>query len=477
VPYLGLRLVTNMINFKNAVTTCFLIFLFPSFSYAEGFNTESRLANIKVFLKSGLSYLAHAQKKETIGTSQFKGEWECFEEVDKSTPRIGRRGYSAYDSNVFTTASIHNSLAEIFMSFPEYQEIIPMLDMALENTYLYRNLDKAKVSFNFWQKLPIPQYLIGRNESVDDYPMLRRGNHFHLQGKFVWKASNVEDDADDTSLVLASFKLHQKIFGKNKLNNPDWFPNQISDIFDDYRDQNRKNLNFYNLVNGQKRNSGAFMTWLGREGKVPVLGLIPRYGKQYIPFGTNDVDCVVNTNILGTLALFDEIASSQGAQSSCRVVKNMISKNKHRSCGVYYPNYYNLYYTASRAHTSGVRCLDGQIGHMENVLIKEQYKNGAWKSNNKDIVQSTAYALGTLMNYKNYARNLKIKKAVDRGIEYLLSKVTHSSNSKQLHWEGGIFFSGGRVFRSRVSFRSSPYTTALILDTLAKYRKELESFL
>jgi hypothetical protein len=442
--------------------------------FATNDSSNTKLEQVQSYLKSGLNYLKKSQKKETIGISQFKGEWECFEEVDKYTPRIGDKGYSAYDSNVFTTATIHNSLAAIYKDFPEYTEIKPMMDMALENTYLYRNLDKEKVMFNFWQQFTIPENLLSKGETVDDYPKLRRGNHFYLGGKFVWKASNVEDDADDTSLVLSSFKLHQELFGHNELNSPEWLPESIGDIFDDHRDIDRSNLNFYNLITDHDRNTGAFMTWLGNEGKFPGHKLIPSTDEQYIPFGTNDVDCVVNTNVLGALATYGELETTKGTQAACNVVNKAIETNNHRECGVYYPNAYNFYYTASRAYAEGVKCFEKNISHMEEVIISEQSKDGSWKVNKKDIIQSTAYAMGALMNFNNYS-NSKVKESIDKGIQFILDNAIHNVDKTETKWEGGIFFSGGRVFRDRVSFRSTPYTSVLILEILSKYRKELEA--
>jgi hypothetical protein len=441
--------------------------------FASSEPSNSKIELVQSYLSNGLNYLKRSQKQKTIGIKQFKGEWECYEDVDKYTPRIGDKDYSAYDSNVFTTATIHNSLAAIYKDFPEYNVIPKMMDMALENTYLYRNLDKEKVMFNFWQQFTIPEYLLSKGETVDDYPKLRRGNHFLLSGQFVWKASNVEDDADDTSLVLSSFKLHQELFGHNDLNTPEWLPETIGDIFDDHRDLDRSNLNFYNLVTGHDRNTGGFMTWLGTEGTFPGHKLIPSIDEQYIPFGTNDVDCVVNTNVLGALATYGELETTEGTESACKVVNKAIETNNHRSCGVYYPNAYNFYYTASRAYSEGVNCIEKNISHMEEVIISEQSADGSWKVDKKDILQSTAYAMGALMNFKNYS-NPKVKISVDKGINYLLESAIHNNDNTEINWKGGIFFSGGRVFRDRVSFRSTPYTTALILEVLSKYRKELE---
>ena len=111
---------------------------------------------------------------------------------------------------------------------------------------------------------------------------------------------------------------------------------------------------------------------------------------------------------------------------------------------------------------------------MEQTIISEQDQDGSWKVDKEDIIQSSAYAMGALLNFKNYS-NPTVRNSIDKGITYLLKNAIYTENKSQINWKGGIFFSGGRVFRDRVSFRSSPHTTALILEIFAKYRKELEA--
>lgn len=423
------------------------------------------MAMLKKTTERAINFLAASQVKETQGIKRFIGEWACYEDVDKTTPRIGDAGYSAYDSNLFTTATIHNSLAEIYKMDSSYSKIPGMLKLAMKNIILYKNEDKELPQFNFWQKLPIPENLLGKGETIDDYPYLRRGNHFHLMGKFVWYASNVQDDADDTSLAFTAYKLNQEVLGLTENNNPSWLNQPIAPVFDKWRDRNRTNFNIYNLTLGDFKETGAYLTWLGPEGIFPGHLMLPRV-PEYIPFGTNDIDCVVNTNVIGALALYSE-ENAKGYKNACDFVNSKIRKNQHKRCGVYYPNEFNFYYTAMRAHASGAICIEESLPKIIEVTLENQNKDGSWDTANKDHIQSTAYALGALMKLPR--KSAAVNKSIDKGVEYLLSVKIDEAKNPYSYWDGGVFFSGGRVFRQRVSFRSTPYTTALIAEIFVKY--------
>ena len=98
--------------------------IFPASAHSSA---DDFITRIKSSITNGIKYLSDTQVKETQNIEKFKGEWACYEDVDKSTPRIGKAGYSAYDSNLFTTATIHNSLAEIYLINPNLKEIPRML--------------------------------------------------------------------------------------------------------------------------------------------------------------------------------------------------------------------------------------------------------------------------------------------------------------------------------------------------------------
>lgn len=427
-------------------------------------------AQVKMVLQKGLAYLQATQKKETKGIDYFAGEWGSFEKLDRYVPKFGlKAGYQAYDSNCFTTASISFSLAEIYDKYPQYQEILSMLRLAAENIQRYRTEDY----FYFWQKLPFPENLLRKGEAVRDYPQFRRGNHFHLARRsFLW-ASNVAPDADDTSLgYLALFRI-QRIFDNEAISLDLKLLDKIGGLFSDYRDVNRKNISTYNLITNRRINTGAFMTWLQKEKTFRPWGFLPQPEKPNIMLGSNDVDCVVNTNVLSALATFGELESTTGSQQACRFVNWAINKHKNWTCGVYYPNRYNLHYTAARAYASGAKCLEPSAKMIKSYVLRTQNPMGYWSSKYlRNRLQATAYALAALVKVLP-APNEKEMAQMKAAVAYILSQKQEKEG--QIFWKAGVFFSGGRIFRRKVSFYSDAYTTAIILEALAGYLKLLEN--
>ncbi len=436
--------------------------------YFAIFCCPTTLANedYRPLIQKGLNYLERTQVKESEGIQKFKGEWGSYEVVVESIPRIGKKGYAAYDSNLFTTASIGNILAEIYLDDSTKNQIPNMLDLALENMMLYKNGD----SFNFWQELPVPKNLIASGKTAKDYPQTRRGNNFHLKGHFLRWTSNVVNDGDDTALAYTGLYLYKQINGSHPYEN--LMPSKLGTIFSNYRDtKKRNNISFYNLRTIGKKRTGGFLTWHAKEKSgLNPFKFLPTPNRPYMPFGTNDVDCVINSNILATLAQYDELESTEGVKASCDFINDMFKKNLHRKCGVYYPNYYHFHYTTSKAIKAGATCLAPAKNMLVKDILKTQNKNGSFPSIDKlDITHATANALASLLNIKsdNLQENQKIDMALDKGVTYLNSKKIESEN--EVYWKGGIFFSGGRVFREKVYFISDEYTTALITYVLYKY--------
>ena len=108
------------------------------------------IEDIKKDISAGLKFLADSQRKETIGLNYFKGEWPSYIQLRTAFFLLGAGRH--YDSNCFAVASIHNVLAELYLVYPEYITIPPMLDLAMEQILTYRT--DSSGTFGFWKYLP-----------------------------------------------------------------------------------------------------------------------------------------------------------------------------------------------------------------------------------------------------------------------------------------------------------------------------------
>jgi len=84
---------------------------------------------------------------------------------------------------------------------------------------------------------------------------------------------------------------------------------------------------------------------------------------------------------------------------------------------------------------------------------------------------STAYALDALLNFGKIEERGTLS-AIEKAVRYLLHH--RKSGDNYMHWEGGVFFSGGTVVRNNLVWKSDAFTTAVILKALAKYRHFLD---
>lgn len=466
-----------------------LIFCFSNTTFSQSRpSTPVEILSQKInqHLAGGLQYLASSQRKETINGHSFKGEWPTSMGLQQGFILLGNKNLFD-DSNCFSTASIHNALARIYLKYPEYTAIPAMLDLSLERILAYKNNDK----FNFWNALP-PNRDLFRGENTIRQPLVRRPTNYILKTRYINNAANVVEDADDTSLGYLAIALNQKTKKLQRNTNVaiDSLPS-IAPIFEKYRDSARKNFHWYNLLNGNYRNTNAYLTWLGDEYQfrkwslLKVLGhnaifflpssqCFPHAYKPYIPYGTNDLDAVVNANILSALATYNEL-DAKGVSSAIKFIESKSKSEAYSRAGVYYPNRYQFPYAVSQAYANGVNQLKPSTEYLLKFILEHQKKDGSWSSdwrlNKKDKLQSTAYALNTLVNIGNISEN-GTKIPIEKAINYLLERAIFDSDG--VHWQGGVFFSGGTVVRNTLLWKSDAYTTVIILNALANYRQYLE---
>ena len=419
-------------------------------------------SEIDLILKQGFSYLKSSQIKESATDgSRFKGEWGSSMEVRKSFKiLLAKKGDKAWDSNCFTTSSIFNSLATIYLKYGRNNDILEMLQLALTDVMAC----EENGSFNFWHWIDLPT----RFQIAGKLNRTRGPNNFKYKKRLFYMFSNVVNDSDDTSTAYTALKLAQKIqeISPNFVV-PKLPKEKIGDIFSSHIDKNRYVLNLYDLVTFRPRRTGAFLTWLcHNEFPIPYF---PSMKKQNIPLRTNDVDCVVNSNILAALSLYRELDSTRGAKDSCHYLNKQIRKKNFNKCALYYPNKFSLPYVMSKAISHGVSCLEKS----RNILIKKvllrQESDGSWDSfkEHDDMVQSSIYAIHTLLNL--YDGSDKLKSSINRGMRFILSQKI--SFKTMTFWKGGIYFSGGTFAKRRIVWKSDSYTTVLILEALAHMKK------
>ena len=150
----------------------------------------------------------------------------------------------------------------------------------------------------------------------------------------------------------------------------------------------------------------------------------------------------------------------------------MFRKNKQRSCGVYYPNFYHLHFTTAKAIKSGATCLKPIQNQLINDILTHQKSNGSLDSiNEDDRVLATANAMISLALLG--PQTAEVTRALEKGINYLLTQKQQQDG--MTYWKKGVFFSGGRIFRNRLYFISDEYTTAVVTYALHLYSESLRN--
>lgn len=458
-----------LLNRQTAFFLCFFIICHSLDSFSQ-----IRQDSLQKNLKTALRFLTTAQCKITIDGKEYAGEWPAYMQMHKRFVLLGMR-QKYRDSNSFTTVGIHNVLSEIYLSDTSLYEILPMLQAAYPEIQSYSTAQR----FNFWKKLP-PNRDLQKLDEPHPQPLVRRPTHYKLRSRYINKAANIEDDADDTASGNLAVWFHNRIFQVND--------SLVSyQLFDTYLDDNRKNRHWYNYLFNGLPHSGAYMTWLGKEANFKRWNILKTIGQNqlfflkssicypkpyqpYIPYGTNDVDAVVNANILTYLSLKGDLIKSKGRIGAKAFIEHQATHKRWSRAGTYYPNRYHFHYAVSRALVAGDTTLLKTAHLMLKCLSISQQKDGSFgsrrKVNRRDKLQSSVYALLAMLNFSE--SGLYVPQALmEHTLLYVLSQKQQVGN--QVYWPGGVFFSGGTVVRNVLYFTSDAYTTALIALALQKY--------
>ena len=287
-------------------------------------------------------------------------------------------------------------------------------------------------------------------------------------------------DADDTSLGGLAKCYQNEIFGtKNELTK--------IDVFEGYLDKDRYNINWFNFVFHKDKNSGAFMTWLHPEHEygqwsvvktlanvllifVPGSTAGPKSYKPWVPFGANDIDVVVNTNVLHYLKKSGQDIERQSVQDAVKMINNRLKSSSWQNTSVYYSNEFHTHFAISKAYESGIEGLKPSCEILTEDLLKKQLEDGSFISrsyiNHFDKIQSTTNALFAMIVLKNKGFDIP-KENIDKAMNFLLKNKKKSIQG--VFWDGGVFFSGGTVLRNTLFWNSDAYTTAMIALVFQKY--------
>jgi hypothetical protein len=435
--------------------------------------------SIEIGIQSALRFIVDQQITQTIPEHQYAGEWPSIMTMRTTFALLGKQSDS-YDSNCFSTSSIHNSLAAAYMIRPDLNEIPPMLDAAIIRISDFYEDD----GFNFWPKL-LPKgrlYMFHQNKKIG---LVRRPIRYPLNSPYIRKAANVANDNDDSAQGYTAFIYYSKVCKIRGVNNN--FSVRLSPILGSWRDTARFSQHYYNIIHFDKRESGAFLTWRALEAPFPSWNiprllinnalfltpfstLYPYAFKSYIPYGANDVDAVVNANVLSAFGENSEYDAA-GIKQSALYIERKVKRKDWSRAGIYYPNRYHLHYAVLRAWAKGITDLNQSAAFMKQHLKKSQLPDGSFSSrkivNQHDIVQSTAYALNAMLRFGDpHISGFTIQ--IDKAIRFLFKQGSYTNN--QLCWDGGVFFSGGTVIRNTLYWKSDVYTTALMLESLILYQ-------
>jgi hypothetical protein len=452
-----------------------LLLLFQNYcSVSQNFEIDKLQLNAQI--DSAIQFILNSQKKNTIIGKSYAGEWPVDMHLTSPYFFIGKK-QKAEDSNCFTISAIYNALAEVYMLDSSRKVLLPSLLLASKEirSYGFHN------QFNFWKKLK-PTRNLKLAFEPSPQPFVHRPTNFHLKSRFINNTGNVPEDADDTSLGNLSLLYENKIFGtKNSI--ASW------EVFDNYLDINRKNRNWFNVLFHSDANSGAFMTWLHPEFEynkwnpiktaintllifVPGSTARPEPYEPWVPFGANDIDVVVNANVLSYLSKSNQLQKSKGHVKAIALIENRLKKKNWFNNSVYYPNQFHIHSSVTKAYASGILDLKKSAEIILEDIFQKQKEDGRFESqsfiNNRDVVQSTANALSAMLDCKKMGLNVPDSK-IENAIKFLLSQK--KTNNNEIHWDAGVYFSGGTLLRNILFWKSEAYTTSAIINCFERYLK------
>lgn len=448
---------------KNVLGFATLILALSFAGQASAKGTEIDHLSLKDFAMSNLRYIS-AEQIPVANELYQAGEFptEIHSTVIPGAVGVGKLIGHNQEATAFTTASVVNAIAIIYLNHPnlrrekEVKNIRNIVDKAVPTFELYREGDL----YNFYP--PREWRGVRVHQPIDMFltPM--------------WKGfTNVPEDADTSSSVYAA-KLYQAQMNGQSFKVPEQFFNSLQE----FRDVNRK-PQFYNRRE-ERIETGAFMTWMAdeKDRNAPRFWFASPEKGTRIPFNKNDVDCIVNVNVLRMLALNGSM-NEPGRKASCDMINDMIKKNEHFSCGVYYPNTYNLAYSVSELEKAGESCIeDTRKKQTVEFILSGQSADGGWSNDRNvwiDRVQSTAFAMNALLEFGD-RNDPRVDNSLRYGVRFLMLNAKKSKQGDR-YWQGELFFTATAIARSLIAWKSTSFTTAVAAGVLIKMHERYPQLL
>ena len=419
-------------------------------------------------VNKALLYIEKSQFEQE--TDYYKsGEWKAQMRsyLIPALAGIGRKwALPSEEPTVFVTSSMINLLSEIYSLGYKSDQIPNVIKRALPSYANYREGDifhyYPLTEFNGLKMHlpPDPNYVPARMMSMATIP----------------------PDADTTSVSFIALANADLVLNGTPISKSSVPEGTLSKL-NSWRDLNRS-PHPYNRALGGIKNSGAYLTWLWDEdsessGFWTSMFHDPSHGYRIV-HGKNDVDCVVNANVLRMFALTKNF-EQPGYNDACKYLNESITKHYQfetmaKYCGAYYPNTYGAIYSISNAYHAGASCLQESRDFTLDLLRTNQLPDGSWKNDEgigrEDFVQSTASALGAILNYIT-PNDRKYDETIKLAVKYLISR-SRTRGPDQIYWKGEVFFSGGPGGRNTILWRSDSYTTALTTLAIAKANSYLK---
>lgn len=407
---------------------------------------ENFTQTLEVARQGALEFVLQSQYKNDAGAYR-RGEWpSTVEGVGViSTVFLGAPVEPMDDPNAFVNASIHNILAKIYRNHLQDPRLLSAMQLARDTLEQYRQQGSL---YNFW---PLSA---------------RYGNKVHFpREQIVYESWGglmaMPPDADTNALVQLMYCYDSETRGQTC--NAEGLPIEFE--YSHYLDLKRI-PHWHNLISNNFE-TGAFMTFLEAEPTLPNVARIiasPAKGPR-IPSEKNTIDCVVNTNVLRALNRYGR-QNTAGYASACQFVNESAIQGDWNQCGFYYPQTYVLHFTLAKAHKDKVECIEPGARAALAHILDSQLQDGSWKNQllDNDEVQATAFAVSSLLMLGDKL-NLQHRSVARKGLEFLLQHQQHYDD--QVYWSGGVFFSAGApLFRESVLWKSSAYTTAVVLQAM-----------
>lgn len=209
-------------------------------------------------------------------------------------------------------------------------------------------------------------------------------------------------------------------------------------------------------------NSGGFLTWAEPEN---VSG-------SRITWGSNDVDCIVNLNVLAALGRYaknrGEVPEKtrDGMESACQLIHLALLQNKTNACAVYYERVSQFLIAYARANQFGISCLESSNGLAKELAVREaQVILNRNEKNFTEIAEVIISLKQLFQPSERESSGLDVDLVIEELTQSLIGGVTSQGDVAYVPSKDSLFTSG--VSTDRIWWSSQAFSSALALQSLA----------